>query len=144
MKNLLILLAWISWPILATAQTAQPTEASVLAFERQRFEATRTRDVVKLRQMLADDLTWVHSSGKKQNKTEYIHDLETSKTTYKSILVEKSTARLFGRVAVTNGIARYDAVSEGKPMKVRAYHTAVYRFQNNQWQVVAWQATKVL
>jgi len=144
MKKMLLLLIWACCPLLATAQTPQPTEASVLAFERQRFEATRTRDVVKLRQVLADDLTWVHSSGKKQNKTEYIHDLETSKTTYKSIVVEQSAARLFGVVAVTNGVARYDAVSEGKPMKVRAYHTAVYRFRDGKWQVVAWQATKVL
>lgn len=142
MKNIRLLL--LLCPLYSLAQTSQLTTESVLSFERQRFEATRTSDVAKLRQMLADDLTWVHSSGKKQNKADYIRDLQTSKTTYKSITVEKSTARLFGTVAVTNGVARYDAVSEGKPMNVRAYHTAVYRFVNDRWQVVAWQATKVL
>ena len=50
---------------------------------------------------------------------------------------------MFGTIAVTTGRARYDAVSAGKPMVLQAYHTAVYRFQNGRWQVVAWQATRV-
>ena len=141
MKKILLLL--LLCPLSSLAQTAQLTAESVLAFERARFEATRTSDVAKLRQMLADDLTWVHSSGKRQNKAAYIRDLETSQTSYKSITVEESSARLFGTIAVTTGLARYDAISDGRPMLVRAYHTAMYRFTNNRWQVVAWQATRV-
>lgn len=141
MKELLIVS--LLWPFLVQAQTNELTPESVLAFERARFEATRTSDVGKLRDMLADDLTWVHSSGKRQNKAQYIHDLETSKTSYKSITVEEASARLFGPVAVTTGRARYDAVSNGQPMLIRAYHTAVYQFQAGRWQVVAWQATRI-
>jgi ketosteroid isomerase-like protein len=125
----------------AQAQTA--AEAEVLAFEKARFEATRTGDTAKLHQMLADDLVWVHSTGKRQNKAEYIRDLATSSVTYKSITVERAQVRLYGDLAVSNGTAVYDAISFGKPMKTRAYHLAVYRRQNGQWQVLAWQTTRV-
>lgn len=141
MKKLLDFL--IFSPLLTMGETSQPTAESVLAFERARFEATRTRNIAQLCRTLADDLTWVHSRGKKQNKAESIYYRETSKTSYKAITVEASSARLFGKLAVTTGLARYDAVSDGKAMPGRAYHTAVYLFQNNRCQVIARQATRI-
>jgi ketosteroid isomerase-like protein len=112
----------------------------LIAFEKARMEATRTANTAQLEQMLADDLVWVHSSGKRQTKAQYIADLNTKKTVYRSITLEETNARVYGDIAVTNGTASYKTTEQ----TVRAYHTCVYRKSSSgAWQVIAWQTTKV-
>jgi hypothetical protein len=144
MKNIHILVFHFMLIILGCSTSEQKQmETEVLAFEKARFEATRTSDTVRLRAMLADELIWVHSSGKRQGKEEYLYDLSSGSSRYKNITIEASKVRQFGNIAITNGIARYEGISHRDTFDVRAFHTAVYRFQNGHWQVINWQTTKV-
>lgn len=144
MKNLLVQFLIFTFGHLAcSAPVENNLEKAVLDFEKSRFEATRTSDTIRLLDMLADDLIWVHSSGKRQGKAEYIDDLRSGRSRYKNITVEESKVRQYGNIAITNGIARYEGISQNDTFDVRAFHTAVYRLQNNRWQVINWQTTKV-
>lgn len=120
-------------------------EQEVLDFEKKRINATLNSDVSTLQEMLADDLVWVHSSGKKQNKEQYIDDHAQKRVKYQKISLEESAVRVYGNVAVTNGRAVYEAVSvkDGSAVVSNLYHTCVYRKSKSKWQVIAWQTTKI-
>ncbi|MFN4144697.1 MAG: nuclear transport factor 2 family protein [Runella sp.] len=125
------------------AQTAIQKE--VLEFEQKRIDATLHSDVSALQEMLAEDLVWVHSSGKKQNKAQYIDDHAQKRVKYLSIKLEESEARVYGNIAVTNGRAVYESISQkdGSTIVNNLFHTCVYRKSKGRWQVIAWQTTKV-
>jgi ketosteroid isomerase-like protein len=131
----------LSFPLLAQTKA----EKEVLEFEQKRINATLHSDVAALQEMLSDDLVWIHSSGKKQNKMQYIEDHALKRVKYQKISLEESNARVYGNIAVTNGRAIYEAISikDGSLTISNLYHTCVYRQQAGKWQVIAWQTTKI-
>jgi len=136
------------WSLLLSfeMQAQTITEREVLDFEKARINATLNSDVLALQSMLSDDLVWVHSSGKKQNKAEYIEDHAQKRVKYNKISLEESAVRVYGDMAVTNGRAVYESVSmkDGSIVNSNLYHTCVYHKKKGKWQVIAWQTTKVL
>lgn len=124
------------------AQTKAQEE--VLAFEKERANATLTANVEKLKQMLAEEVVWIHSSGKKDNKATYIQNIAEGKARYKTMFVEQSEARVYGNIAVTNGILQFESIATDETIsKVRTVFTCVYRRQKGKWQVVSWQTTRL-
>jgi len=68
---------------------AQPKKAGkILAFERERVNATLMANAEKLQQMLADEVVWIHSSGKKDDKRTYIQHLAEKKRGTKPCLAK--------------------------------------------------------
>lgn len=143
MKYTLLLLFWIGSSLNLNAQSA--VEKEILEFEQKRINATLHSDVAALEEMLADDVVWIHSSGKKQNKTQYIEDHAQKRVKYLKIDIKESAARVYGDIAITNGRAVYQSVSQkdGSIVVSDLFHTCVYRKERNRWQVIAWQTTKI-
>ncbi len=115
----------------------------VLAFEKARVNATLTADTKKLEQMLAEEVVWIHSSGKRDSKATYIQAIAEGKARYKSMSVEQSEARIYGEIAITNGILEFESIAlDNTITKVRTLFTCVYRKKKGNWQVVSWQTTR--
>ncbi len=119
------------------------TKEEVLAFEKARVNATLTADTKKLEQMLAEEVVWIHSSGKRDSKATYIQAIAEGKARYKSMSVEQSEARIYGEIAITNGILEFESIAlDNTITKVRTLFTCVYRKKKGNWQVVSWQTTR--
>ena len=118
-------------------------DAPAIEADRARFEAQIEADAEALDKLLAADLTYVHSSGVLDSKDDYIGGIKSGKYKYKAIAPEGVSARSFGDVAVVNGKATMDLVSDGKDVRVVLRYTDVWVKRDGRWQMVSWHSTRL-
>jgi len=126
---------------LAAANAQTPEQIQVL--DREWAQACVQADIAKLEQVLADDLTYTHSSGQIQTKAEFIATVREGKTRYRSIEFQQSTVRIYGNSAVSNSEVRVNLTVDGKDVSVHPRFLHVWVKQNGRWQLVAHQGTKI-
>ena len=126
---------------LAAANAQTPEQIQVL--DREWAQACVQADIAKLEQILADDLTYTHSSGQIQTKAEFIATVREGKTRYRSIEFQQSTARIYGNTAVTNNEVRVNLTVDGRDVTVHARFLHVWAKEHARWQLTAHQGTKI-
>ncbi|MDX2283423.1 MAG: nuclear transport factor 2 family protein [Bacteroidia bacterium] len=131
--------------LLASCASQPPADrsASLLAFEQARIAATKNSDVQALQSMLAEDVVWVHSNGKVDDKAAYLADFQAQTTSYTAAEAKASRVRFYGEIGIVTGDARFAGVSHGEPFDFQARYTAVYRWQGSTWQAISWQTTRI-
>ena len=143
---------WLVMTLLALAPTpanSQTTDTAavlraVFGVEDARFAAMVRADTASLRSALADNLSYVHSSGRRESKGEYLAAVGSGAMKYEEFTPRERDARLLGpRVVVVVGLAHARAVSNNQPVDVNVRYTAVYERRTDSWQLVAWQTTRV-
>jgi hypothetical protein len=114
-------------------------EATIASLERGRFAAVVARDTAKLRQYLADDMTYTHSSGATETRDEFLSHLAGGRYDYRSIEPTELLVRVIGETAVIEGRARL-VVGEDRFM---LRFIDVWARRNGRWQMIAWQSTRL-
>ena len=129
--------------LLGAALSAQPpaAEQAVRQLEDRRIKAMIDDDFATLEAILADDLTYTHSSSVTDTKAEYINALRSGKSKYESFDRTPSTVRVYGDTAVVTGNATIGL--RGQPAKLVIRYTLVYVKRGGEWKMVAWQSTRV-
>ena len=126
-------------------QAAVKSEVEVL--ERQRFEAQVKGDYAFLEKIFADDLLYVHSSGKTDSKETYIKSIKEGKSVYSKIDVEEITVRPYNnqKAAIVNGVINItQSPVGGKTNMLHLRYTVVYiKNKGKGWQLVTWQSLKL-
>ena len=152
MKNIILYTLLLAICQLSMAQNPidkkqSAAKSEVEALERQRFEALVKKDYVFLEKIFADDLLYVHSSGKTDNKTTYITSVKEGKSSYDKIDVEEITVRPYNnqKAAVVNGVVNItQSPVEGKSNMLHLRFTVVYiKNKGKGWQLVTWQSLKL-
>jgi hypothetical protein len=104
------------------------------------YAAAVKQDGAALNQFLADELSYTHSGGKVQTKTEYIASVMTGPPHYESMVYSDMKIKVYGKTAVLT--ANADVKLVNSPLfRVRTLH--VYVENNGQWQLVAHESTRV-
>jgi ketosteroid isomerase-like protein len=125
----------------AFADSAKPdVEKAVLAAEKVWADAVVHGDAATLKQVVADDLMYTHSSGKTETKAEFIQAATSGGTTYKSIEFEDTKVRQFGTTAVVTHKAVITTVQTGV---AHLYLTEVWALKGGKWLLASRQATKL-
>ena len=119
------------------------TEADVLQADDRRFEAMRKGDFPALEAVLADDLTYVHSTARQETKAEHVANLRAGKPHYRGIAPRDRKARVLGDVGIVNGTSEMHVENAGKEQKFTVRYLAIYAKSGGQWRMTAWQSTKV-
>jgi ketosteroid isomerase-like protein len=119
------------------------TEADVLRADDRRFEAMRRGDWTALDAVLADDLTYVHSTARLESKAEHIANLRGGKPHYRGIAPRERTVRVHGGVGVVNGVSEMHVERDGKEQRFTVRYLAVYAKAGEQWRMIAWQSTRL-
>ena len=114
-------------------------EATIAGLERERFAAVVARDTARLRQYLADDVTYTHSSGATETRDEFLSHLSWGRSDYRSIEPTELRVRVVGETAVIEGRARL-VVGEDRFM---LRFIDVWARRNGRWQMIAWQSTRL-
>jgi ketosteroid isomerase-like protein len=126
------------------AQGARSREAdAVRAAELKRFEVMTKGDLAALTKILADDLTYTHSTGTLDNKEQFLESLRSGRVRYQSIEPGELQVRAYGNSAVINGRAKLVVISDGQNKNVELRFTDVWVKRSGRWQMVAWQSTRV-
>ena len=135
-------LALIITLLLAAACCAETPE-QVKALDRQWAAATTKADVAVLNRLLSDDLTYTHSTGETQSKTQFIASVSKGEIRYNSIEFESSNARVYGNTAVIVSHLRIKLTIGGKNINLHPCFLDIWVKKNGRWQMVAHQATKI-
>lgn len=140
MKFLLTFLLSVSVHLLY-AQSSD--EKALIATEKERFNAQITRDPTVLDKVLADDLIYTHSSGLVDSKQSFIQSIKEAKMVYEQINVEEQKVRIYGKIAVVNGVCTIKAINNGQPMNLKLRYTDAYKRNGKQWQLITWQSLRL-
>ena len=128
--------------ILASGQQT-PASEPVRAAESQRLRALVTADYTALDRLLADDLTYTHSTAKLDTKATYLEPLVSGRTRYQSLQPSDVQVRVYGTTGVVTGILRSVALVAGKESRTDMRFTNVWVRRDGRWQMVAWQSTRL-
>ena len=102
-----------------------------------------TADYAALDRLLADDLTYTHSTAKLDTKATYLEPLVSGRTRYQSLEPSDVQVRVYGTTGVVTGILRSVALVAGKESRTDMRFTNVWVQRDGRWQMVAWQSTRL-
>jgi len=140
--GLLLLLSVASIASVLIAQDSTTTR--VLAADDQRFTAMIRVDTAALRSRLAEDLAYTHTTGARQDKAAFLRTLASGQLRYRSIAPIERTVRFLGaQGAVVVGRSNMEVESGGQVLVFAIRYVAVYRRVASEWQLVAWQSTRL-
>jgi ketosteroid isomerase-like protein len=128
----------VAAPLLADGDAA----AEIRAADQRRFAAMVDADVAVLGELVGEDLTYVHSSGHRESRAQFLETIATGGLRYQSIEPAKVEVRVFGEAAVVNGEAVVRVVSKGKDLLLEVLFTEAWAKRAGRWQLVAWQSTR--
>lgn len=113
-------------------------EKAVLAAEKQYIDGMVKADPESVAKVLADDLSYTHSSAKMENKADVLAGI-TGKKQYTAIEVKSTKVRQYGNTVITNHEMYFTSATNNSHVFV----TMVWVKQGSGWQMVQRQATKL-
>jgi ketosteroid isomerase-like protein len=116
---------------------------NIIDLDNQRMEAMAKKDIATLNALLSDDLVYTHSSARLDTKQSLIGAMESGATVYTSVVPADVVAQDLGDAVVLTGVARISVTSNGNPINFGVRFTDVYANKGGQWQMVAWQSTRL-
>ena len=119
-------------------------EQEINEAESRRFRAMLEGDAVALGRLLSDDLTYIHGDGRVDTKAGLISAIQSGELKYGSITPGDAKLRLYGSTAVIMGEVSMKVRNRGQDLDVRLRYTDVYVKRQGQWQMVAWQSTRMI
>ena len=125
----------------------QDVKATIEDLERKRFAAQVAKDGDYLNKIFADDLIYVHSSGKKDNKEAYVASVLNGGSVYSKVDIEDMTVRAYNKdqTAVVNGtVLITQPPVDGKPVLLHLRYLVVYTKDSKKgWQLNSWQSSRL-
>ena len=120
-------------------------EQQVLQAEKDRFAAMVKGDRAALEKLIADDVTYIHSTALLENKEQFLKSVTSGNIDYVSIVPSEPDwkIRVSGNTAIVNGVAAVNVVDTGKDRKIRIRFTTVQVNRGGAWQLAAWQSTVI-
>lgn len=116
---------------------------AVKAAEKSWATATVADDEATLQKLLADDLTYTHSTGDHDNKTAFIGNLKGVRK-YVKLNHESMDVRVYGNAAVVTAKAMVETSMNGAaPAPAHLQFIHVWILKGGQWQLVAHQSLRL-
>lgn len=131
-----------------SANTAPPSRpdaddnlsVSTAQFEREirelldrRSRAMENRDIATMSRLMADDLTLVHITGRRQSKSEWLEDIRSEAMRYYDIKLENLNIRITGNRAIATYLSVLDARIYGSRNVWRLNSTMYLEKRNGTW-----------
>jgi ketosteroid isomerase-like protein len=96
-----------------------------------------------LEALLSEDLTYGHTDGQIDTKQKLLGALEQSHATYRNYEGSPPKVRVQGDTALINGSAELQTTAQNKPVAISIRYLAVYQKRGADWQLVAYQSTRL-
>lgn len=126
----------------ASAALAQASaEDSVRALEAARVQALIHQDTVALSRMLAPEFNEISRLGTVRTRADNIRDIASGTLRLTSVRQDSLTVRVYGDVAVLQGIAYQVGSVGGMPFTGKVRYTRVFVRRDGRWQAVTAQQT---
>ena len=133
----------VATPPSAAATASAKAEEEVRQAERERFNAMIKADAGALDRLLASELSYTHSNAQVQDKKSFIADIKSGAIKYLTIDATDQVIRIFGTMAIVTGAAAVHVDQSGNDLSIKIRYTDVHLLRNGDWQLAAWEATRV-
>ena len=150
MKKILILLLFPMWLSCGrngqhSVETPQTSEADVAVAVEQLIKGMTAADESLLQSITADELIYGHSSGKVQNKNEFIAEILSGQPlVYLRIEPLDQTIQMTGDVAIVRHIFTADTRNIDNELgSLRVGNMLVWHWQDGKWKLLARQAYRL-
>jgi ketosteroid isomerase-like protein len=128
----------------AGAIASQDALGDVRQFQAKRFAAMIHRDIDGVAALLGEDLTYTHSSGDTETKARFLETLRSGRIVYEQIEPADVAVRMYGQTAVVTGRSTMHVRIGGQPQTFQIRFVEVDVSTGGRWQMVAWQATRLV
>jgi len=103
-------------------------------------------DVAALDRIMADDVTYIHASGKVDTKKSYLEAIRSGQLHYISWQPKGLHVRMLGNDgAIIDGeytVRVTDSRVQSTPFDINIFILTAYARRDGRWQQVAWQSTR--
>ena len=142
-KNIFILLITLSFAFNIKAQDANDSKMQVMMKMQDLKNALLSKDSISLSGLLADDISYGHSSGLIQTKSQLIRDVMSGFQEYKSIEASDLNVRIYDNTGIATLKLKVNLSFGGNPMDLNLIATLTWVKINNEWKLVARQSVKL-
>lgn len=101
------------------------------------------RDLGRLERLLADDLTYTHSTAVVESRAQFLDSVRTGRTRYLEMTPTEVVVRLHGDVAIATGRVRMRVATAERELTFDARFTEVHVWRGGGWRLAAWQSTRL-
>lgn len=126
----------------ASASLAQRTQAGVAKAVEQLRLALIDPTEARLTALVADSLSYGHSSGKVEDKAEFMRALLSNDSDFKTITLTDQRITLVDQVAMVRHVLQAETVNKGTPGTANLSVLLVWVYQRGSWKLLARQAVK--
>lgn len=131
--------------LLAADAATESAKAEVIAAENARTAALTHQDVAALDKLLSDDLTYIHASGRIDNKKTMLEAVKSDQLHYISWTSKEMHVRMFGHTAILDGEYAVKVINRSASpdtLDLNVLFLGVYAKSGSHWRLIAWQTTK--
>lgn len=116
-------------------------QRAIEAADDERFRAKIACDWPALEQLLADELVYVHVSGRADSKAALLESLRSRRVHYKAARRHGTTLRQVGELALMSGRLELDFELAGDLRTSDCVYVSVWTLREGRWQMVHWHST---
>lgn len=142
MKKMKVLIGFLCLFSGYVAASPSPAEKEVAKAVDHLTQAMLKKNIPELNALTAENLTYGHSSGKIQNKQEYIADIETGRSAFKTLEMQNQTITLSGDVALVRNHFSAQALKGTEVIPTEIENFQIWQKQKGHWLLVGRQAFK--
>lgn len=140
-KTLGLLMLCLTFSFVVQAQSNE--EKKIAAAVEKMRKAMINANKAELENIAADELSYGHSSGKIENKAEFIEALVSGKSDFETIELMDQSIKVAGNTALVRHKLTGKVKDNGKPGNVNLGVLLVWQNQNGEWKLLARQAFKL-
>jgi hypothetical protein len=101
-------------------------------------------DTGALGRLLAEDLSYVHSTGRVVDRKQMIDEIQAGKLRYRAVAPsERHVTLVEPDAAYVRGLARIEVSADAKPVEFQARYLAIYVRDAGAWKLRAWQSLRL-
>ena len=140
MKKILLFLSFILSVYVLNAQSKK--EVGVQDAVKQLTAAMISGEKTELETVASDRLSYGHSGGHVEGKTEFVEKIASGKSDFVTIDITEQTIDIIGKTAVVRHMFNATTNDGGKPGTVKLKVLLIFQKENGAWKLLARQAVK--
>ncbi len=126
-----------------TAISQTKDEKAVAAAVEKLREAMINGDRSALESLASDSLSYGHSGGKIENKTEFVEAIASGKSDFVTIELSRQTISVTNKVAIVRHVLNGTTNDGGKPATIKLHVLTIWQKVKGEWKMLARQAVKL-
>lgn len=108
-----------------------------------RYRAMLAGDIAALEGLLAEELSYTHSSALREGKQAYLASLANGRVRYLDARLSDVEQTIYDGLAMMHGMVVIEAVVDGVERTLDNRFLSVWKRGGGGWQMVAWASTPV-